>query len=175
MVQHYDSVIINSPMLWALSSDNAWCSDMKPIHLQIVCEAFGFFYFFIRFHSDRGRQSEYRPKENYAQGSNYDEPWSKYWSHCNALRVYGTCCAAVAAVDAVAADCMMTMLKMLINGTSGIKAFHNCVYGQVNAPPSPTGPDQTSDQTSWPLSIWRAIYQLLLSIGKTLYKSFEGN
>lgn len=50
---------------------------------------------------------------------------------------------------ACAADCMMTMLKMLIKGTSEIKALHNCVYGQVNAPP---------------LSIWRAIYQPLLSI-----------
>lgn len=59
------------------------------------------------------------------------------------------------------------MLKMLIKGTSEIKALHNCVYGQVNAP--------------LPLSIWRAIYQLLLSIEKEsdLYqkkkKNWRGN
>lgn len=36
--------------------------------------------------------------------------------------------AVAAAAAAAAADCMMTMLKMLIKGTSEIIAFHNCVY-----------------------------------------------
>lgn len=57
------------------------------------------------------------------------------------------------------ADCMMTMLKMLIKGTSEIKAFHNCSKSE-SSPRS--GLEFREIEISF--SIRPAIYQMLLSI-----------
>jgi len=55
------------------------------------------------------------------------------------------------------ADCMMTMLKTLIKGTSEIKAFHNCSKARLRR-----GLEFREIEISF--SIRPAIYQMLLSI-----------
>lgn len=102
-------------------------------------------------------------------GCNYDEPWSKYWSHCNTDFVRNMLClnaaaaAAAHAAAAHAADCMMTMLKMLIKVLQKLKHFTIVFLGRLTRLHSPTG-QSAFDSTRYLSAVviyWPGIIQKL--------------